>query len=122
MENRKSLKEIMTQKAKGAKRWCAQNKGFLIATGLSIGGTILLAVVGRKIQESDAECQNIQSTLDAEAASKPEPDYGRELVMKFFDAETGEPYNERGILCCETYAEDMYDCDVALEPEKVTAE
>lgn len=87
--------------------WCKTHKAELIGFGTLLGATIFGACIGLQFgrQKKDSEVQSVTAGV-----VEPEHDYGRSLVMKFFDEETGELYREEGIPCTEDYAKDYYDC------------
>lgn len=93
---------------KGSSRfgaWCKRHKTAIIGYGTALGLTILGVVIGVQVDKSKQGPSMIAGLMP----DPPEHDYGRDLVMKFFDKETGEPYKEEGISCTEEFANDMYD-------------
>ena len=65
----------------GFRAWCKRNKTALIGYGTIIGATILGVVIGVKMEGS----KKGPSVTAGLMPDPPEHDYGRDLVMKFFD-------------------------------------
>lgn len=105
MESKNVGSKLKNKWMPGVKTWCNVHKTELIGFGTLLGATIFGACIGLQFgkQKKDSGPSVTAGVVE------PEHDYGRNLVMKFFDESTGELYKEDGLRCTEEYAKDMYD-------------
>ena len=93
------------EKIEQSKIWAEEHKTELIYGACTVGGVIVLGLIGVNRHKHGAPAIESVSEETVEKVT----DLGRDCIMKFFVEETGEQIG-KDILCTESFAMDMQDC------------
>jgi hypothetical protein len=99
--------------------WCGDHKEMIITAVVIIGGAVVGAAIRSACEDDD---KPKQESLDDEDPNwlkirwEPGEPSGPILLMRFFDADTGERYLDKDIGCHKSYADVMYDIAKDMEP------